>query len=74
MPRIKQGVLDTLGITEKEFINWCIDNNKNYCSTKTIKWFIERVLSGNIVRDLKQNKLVNKHIMKDINEDETKDN
>ena len=74
MPQIKKSLLELLKVNKKEYEHWCIDNDKNPYSSKTIKWFTERVLSGNIVRDLKQNKLVNKHIMKDDTIDETKGN
>lgn len=72
MPRIGKRVLDLLDVKEKEYIDWCIENDKDYSKTKTIDWFIERVLDGRIVRDVGKNKLVNKHIKKDVEDNETK--
>ena len=72
MPRIGKRVLDLLDVKEKEYIDWCIENDKDYSKTKTIDWFIERVLDGRIVRDIGQNKLVNKHIKKDVEDNNNK--
>ncbi len=48
---------DLLGVTEKEYKEWCKENNLYSSKVTSKKLFYQKILKKEIVRDLKTNKL-----------------
>lgn len=59
--KISKQALELVGVTVDEYIFWCRENGHPACSEKTKALFFASIRDNKIVRDKRNNRLINKY-------------
>ena len=59
--KINKQALELLGVTVGEYLFWCKENKMPSYKETTKKEFFKRCIEGRIVKDARNNRLVNKY-------------